>query len=170
MIFRTGFIVNRHGTPTRVISDPKILEYEISGGASAHPGQIRVPKLANQIPNGGLIRGSYETSNPAEVKVLLKVGSLFFNPQDAVDEGIFTAEEMIAMGWTVKPPAGQEVKPEAIKVPAVDLPDPLPDFDTISKSALVDWADAQDPPIHLDRRKRKDDLAEEVRAILKERE
>jgi hypothetical protein len=116
---------------------------------------------------GMKIRGHYETKDRNEVLVLMKVGgNLHCNPQDAVDEGILTAAEVKALGYdnVVAPP---DAKPVAAPVP--EVPEILPDFYTMKKEALVKWADAQVPPIHLDRRKRKDTLVAEVKAALEER-
>lgn len=170
MIFKIASKVTIPNRAPFSTSDPDELKVWASAGAQIAIGEIRVYKLKDAIPRGGRIRGAYKTTNPAHCKVLMQVGSLDFNPQDAVDEGIFTAGEMKKMGWDVIAPPDAKPEDVEVKEPVVEaLPDPLPDFDTMTKENLANWAGEQDPPIYIDRRKKKSDMADDARAAIAER-
>jgi hypothetical protein len=164
MLFKIASRVLLPGMPPINTSDPAMLKMAAEQGAKISIGEIKIYKLRDKIPNG-MIRSRYETKDPAQVRLLMKVGSLDFDPQDAVDEGILTAEEVTKMGWKVEAP------PEPVEVVSVpdEIPDPPPDFDTMKKDELIDWANEQEPPIFLDRKKRKSDLADDARVAWEER-
>jgi len=121
------------------------------------------------------IKGHYHTKDRNEVLILMKVaGPLRCNPQDAIDEGILTFDEVKALGFDNvvdrEPIKEAEPEPPKVEAPKPEIKPSLPDFYTMKKEALVMWADNQVPQIHLDRRKKKDDLVKDVLAALKERE
>lgn len=164
MLFKIASRVKLPGMPPTVESDPGMLKTYADRGAQIIIGEIRIHKLKDRIP-GGMIRGRYATTDRAECEILLKVGTLDFNPQEAVDEGIFTYDEMMKKGFDVRP------LPEApaVKTEVEEVPEPLPDFDTMTIPRIVEWGLNQDPPINLDPRKRKDDIKADLLAELEKR-
>lgn len=150
------------GKPPIVTDDPDTIKELKRQGQPMRRAEFRIQVGGNKV----FIRQETDEKEQAVCKALMECGQLEFNPQDAVDEKIFTKGEMIAMGF-MQPDPEEEVE---VKAPEVEeLPPALPDFDTMSKAHLVEWADSQNPPIHLDRRKRKTDLVKEVREFLKEK-
>ena len=153
------------GVSGETTDDPRRIADLISRGARITHGVFRLPNIGEGIK----IKQSYESTNPEEIKALMQVGGILrFNPKDAIDEGLLSAAEVKALGFDVEVSDESEEEPKSKSKPA-DLPPKTPNLDTISKEALVSWADAQDPPIHLDRRKRKDALVKEVKMALAKR-
>jgi hypothetical protein len=62
-----------------------------------------------------------------------------------------------------------QASPEATK-PLPPLVEPTPDFDVMTKDAMVTWAVQQDPPIAIDHRETNETIRKKVRHELKKRE
>jgi hypothetical protein len=137
-----------------------------------------------------VIRGTYETDDPHEVRVLLLDGLLRCEPEDAVALGILPAAELEAAGKlgpverkrlaekTGKTdPASIPRAPEALHLEAHPKPRPLPDFDTMSRDKVLDWATSDDPavaaargePIQVSSTWSRDRMLERIKKTLRER-
>lgn len=137
-----------------------------------------------------VIRGTYETNDPHEVRVLLLDGLLRCEPEDAVALGILTADEVAGMGKlgaierkrlmekTGKTdPASIPRAPEALHLEAHPKPRPLPDFDTMGRDKVLEWATSDDPavaaargePIQVSSTWSRDRMLERIKKTLRER-
>jgi len=161
----------KSGSPAMATDDQQMAAALISQGYKAHIPELGVEAIGRRFR----IRGSYTTNDRNQAIILMKIGGhLRFNAQDAIDEGLLTFEEMKALGFANvvdrEPTKKPEPEPPKVEAPKPEIKPSLPDFYVMKKDALVAWADNQVPQIHLDRRKRKDDLVKDVLAALKERE
>jgi hypothetical protein len=118
-------------------------------GKGGH-GSVRIKALNNLV-----IKDEYETSDPTEVKVLLKDKVLKCNPADAVVCGILTLEEMQTMGFlhdpedqaVLKSRLSESDKPETPPDAKPLLP-PLLEFATEFKAKIFEWANDDTPEGH----------------------
>jgi hypothetical protein len=157
MRFWLPYKIEIQDQPTVITDDMAEVEMYRSKGYKITKPTLRVARLKLAI------RGEYKTSKKAEAVVLMKIGGMLrFDPMDAVREGLLTLGNLVEMGLVPAP------KDEPVPAPVVveEVAEPMPDFDVMGKDALVAWADDRKPPIHLDRRKRKDILVAEVREAL----
>ncbi len=153
--------IEQPGKPAYTTDNQERISYAINEGARVTPGRMHFKRLNLTI------KSEYETKDRNLILKLMKAGGqLRFNKMDAINEGILTPDDFAQAGI----PLPKEVGNAPVKEPEKKIEEVvLPDFDTLSKKNLVEWADAQEPPIHLDRRKRKGDLVKEVKEALEER-
>lgn len=118
---------------------------------------VRVAFLDKKLSGGGLIREFYETQDIEEVRKLFAVRSPIrcVNPQDIVDQGMMTFDE-VRSRYDVVEPAADVVVAEPEKKDDADLPD----FALMNMNQVAEWANEQG--LYVKRRKYKDDYVEDV--------
>jgi len=107
------------------------IEQAKAAGDRVEIGRTKIAKL------GLAIKGYYDTTDPREVVTLMRVPTLRFYPQDAIDEGILTPGQVQALGFDV----GATPEP----LPEQALPVLLPDFDTWNLPRIIQWATDSSP-------------------------
>jgi hypothetical protein len=109
------------------------------------------------------IRGERYINDPCTARILIsKPGRLHFDPQQAVDLGFMTAEEMQAKGYKVEDRPDVKVKkPKEVTKPKTDL-------ETMTKNELIEYAGNN--KINIDVRKNKPEMKEQILAELALRE
>jgi hypothetical protein len=137
--------------------------------------------------------GYYETADPEEVRVLMTDATVRCIPEDAVALGILSLADIQKLGVTVSVdgikaklaakglPTDLEEIPrnqESVAAEANPKPPRLPDFDTMKREDLVDWAMGDDSevtaqrlgdPIHLPSTWSRERMVERIKKTLRER-
>ena len=179
---------NRSETvPARQV-DPEWWRVPVTHGACKHVVSVDGRKI--------VIQGVYETNDPAEVRALIKDGSLRCDVDDAVLLGIMSLAEVQAMGYLCgrddakrlngklaaaglpTDPAAVKKDPAVIEMEKNPKPPALPDFDRMNRDAILAWALSDDPaaehqrqgaPIPLSTTWSRERMIERVKKTLRER-
>ena len=120
---------------------------------------VRSKALRRKIVNG-CICGDFETTDADEIVLLFKLRGpiMCANPQDIVDQGIMSYEDVRMHADVTKPAAPvKQVPPKPKKKEAPEIPD----FSLMGMDAIAKWANEQG--LYVARTRRKDDF---VKAVL----
>lgn len=124
-----------------------------------HMGRIIYPRIIDPRNNKPTeIYGEAWFTNAEQVREIIKHanGQVMFDPDEIVEKGIMTADEMIALGYHVTARDAKQAAPDQSH-----LREATPDFDTMPKSELREWANAKG--IFLDERISKQAMIEKIR-------
>lgn len=103
------------------------------------------------------INGEAWFTNSEQVRELIKHanGQIRFDPAEIVEKGILSPDEMASLGYVVS------ATPKQPAPDATPIPEAMPDFYTMSKAELREWANARG--IFLDERMSKDKMVSQVK-------
>lgn len=127
-----------------------------------HMGRIVYPRIIDPRSNKPTeIYGEAWFTNAEQVREIIKHsgGQVMFDPDEIVERGMMSAEEMTQLGYHVTASA-KHVAPDQSP-----LREAMPDFDTMSKSELREWANTKG--IFLDERSSKNAMIEKIKKEIK---
>lgn len=121
-------IINIPGMPARKSSNPW----------EGIPGEVTLYNLPG-VPGGKLtVRGEVFVENPTVARAIAQRPScgMRYNPQELVNAGAMTVEEVRAMGYSVEPPK----QPVVLVKDEVKMDGGIPDLDTMTKAEILEYA------------------------------
>jgi len=120
------------------------------------------PNMYYHGKKGFTIRGEEFIDDPSVVrKLVAKPGTLRFDPQEVVDLGYMSYDDITALGYKVrKPEKPVSLVPDSKERPSLYVPD----LDVMTKDEIVDWCGEND--VAVDVRLRKPELVERLRKQL----